>query len=109
MTIQKRYFALIISGMLAIAACKPSSKVSKASKPVTGNPIAAVTPAWAAKKFDYKASRTQEFDLIHTKIEISFDWEKQWAHGKATLKLKPWFYDADTLRLDAKGFDLITI
>ena len=32
----------------------------------------------------YNASHTFEVDLIHTKIEISFDWAKKRANGKAT-------------------------
>jgi len=44
--------------------------------------------------------------LLHTKIDISFDWKKQWAYGKANLVLKPHFYETDSLQLDAKGFDL---
>jgi aminopeptidase N len=54
----------------------------------------------------YKPSHTQEHDLIHTKIEISFDWEKKHANGKATLTLHPWFYPTDMLTLDAKNFDI---
>jgi len=46
---------------------------------------------------------------MHTKIEISFDWAKQWAYGKATLSFKPFFYETNILELDAKGFELIEI
>jgi aminopeptidase N len=57
----------------------------------------------------YNASRKREQDLIHEKVEISFDWEKQHALGKATLTLKPYFYPSDKLTLDAKGFDINSI
>jgi aminopeptidase N len=40
----------------------------------------------------YNPSHTFEHDLLHTKIEISFDWPKKRANGKATLTLRPWFY-----------------
>ena len=54
----------------------------------------------------YNASHTFEHDLLHTKIEIDFDWEKKRANGKATLRLKPWFYATNKLTLDAKNFDI---
>ena len=40
----------------------------------------------------YNPSNTFEHDLIHTKIEISFDWAQKRANGKATLTMRPWFY-----------------
>lgn len=52
----------------------------------------------------YRASVKREHDLIHTKLEVSFDWPKAWMYGKATLTLKPYFHPSSTLTLDAKGF-----
>ena len=54
----------------------------------------------------YNASATKRFDLIHTKLELSFDWAKTHVLGKASLELKPYFYDQQILLLDAKGFDI---
>jgi aminopeptidase N len=55
---------------------------------------------------EIKGSRTVLHDLIHTRLEISFDWQKQQAHGKALLELQPYFYASSSLTLDAKGMDL---
>ncbi|MBL7781443.1 MAG: DUF3458 domain-containing protein [Saprospiraceae bacterium] len=57
----------------------------------------------------YNPSHTFEHDLIHTKIEISFDWEKKRANATATLTLRPWFYATDKLTLDAKNFDIHSV
>ncbi|MBC7774942.1 MAG: hypothetical protein H7246_05835, partial [Phycisphaerae bacterium] len=57
----------------------------------------------------YNPSHTFEVDLIHTKIEISFDWEKKRANGKATLTMRPWFYATDKVTLDAKNFDIKSV
>lgn len=54
----------------------------------------------------YHASHTFEQDLLHTRLELSFDWSKKRAIGKATLSLRPWFYPTDKLTLDAKNFDI---
>lgn len=57
----------------------------------------------------YQPSYTREHDLLHTKLEVSFNWEEEQVLGKATLKLKPYFYPSNTLVLDAKGFDIHSI
>lgn len=57
----------------------------------------------------YWPSRERKWDLLHTKIEISFDWEKRQAPATATLKLAPYFYAQDSLVLDAVGFDIKSI
>lgn len=57
----------------------------------------------------YQASATRKHDLLHTKLDISFDWEKQYVLGKAELTLKPMFYETDKLVLDAKVFDFHNI
>lgn len=54
----------------------------------------------------YNPSYARRNDLLHTKLDVRFDWSKQYLHGKATLRLKPIFFPTDSLRLDAKGFDL---
>ena len=57
----------------------------------------------------YNASYTRRNDLLHTKLELKFDWEKQQVLGLATLTLKPHFYPTDQLELDAKGFEIESI
>lgn len=54
----------------------------------------------------YHPSRSQLFDLVHTKLELSFDWENQHVFGSAQLMLRPYFFEQETLVLDAKGMDL---
>ena len=57
----------------------------------------------------YQASQTKQFDLIHTKLEVNFDWEKKYLNGRATISLKPHAYAQDSLVLDAKGFEVKSI
>ncbi|MBK8427113.1 MAG: DUF3458 domain-containing protein [Lewinellaceae bacterium] len=57
----------------------------------------------------YNPSNTFEHDLLHTKIEISFDWPKKRANGTATLTMRPWFYPTDKVTLDAKNFDIKSV
>jgi aminopeptidase N len=54
----------------------------------------------------YKGERTRHFKLLHTKLELSFDWQRQYLHGKATLIVEPYFYNQSNIILDAKGFEI---
>ena len=54
----------------------------------------------------YNASNTKEFDLIHTKLAVQFNWEKAHMYGKAEITLVPHFYTQNLLVLDARGMDL---
>lgn len=51
----------------------------------------------------YQAAETILTDLIHTKLEVNFNWEKSQMNGVATITAKPHFYSTDSLVLDAKG------
>lgn len=57
----------------------------------------------------YRQSRTKFFDLIHTRLAVAFDWEKQYLHGEAELTLKPHFLDQKELVLDAKGMKVHSV
>lgn len=57
----------------------------------------------------YNPSHERKHDLLHTKLEVSFNWEEEQVIGKATLKLKPYFYATDQLVLDAKNFKINSI
>jgi len=39
----------------------------------------------------YRASAAKINDLVHTKLEVSFDYSKSWMPGKARLTLHPHF------------------
>ncbi len=54
----------------------------------------------------YRSTDTRINDLVHTKLDVSFDYSKSYLNGKAWLTLKPHFYNTDSLRLDAKGMDI---
>ena len=59
-----------------------------------------------AKQENYNASATRISDVTHTDLAVSFDWEKQYLHGTATIVAKPYFHPNNQLTLDAKGFDI---
>ena len=54
----------------------------------------------------YRASSPRINDLVHTRLEVKFDYDKSWMYGKEWLTLMPHFYATDSLTLDAKGMDI---
>lgn len=54
----------------------------------------------------YRESPEMINDLVHTKLDVSFDYDKAYMYGKAWITLKPHFYPTDSLTLDAKGMDI---
>jgi aminopeptidase N len=59
--------------------------------------------AW---KTVYRASATKQSDLVHTKLDVRFDYTQAYLYGKAWITLQPHFYATDSLNLDAKGMNI---
>jgi aminopeptidase N len=54
----------------------------------------------------YRETPVKINDLIDTKLDVRFDYQQSYLHGKEWVTLKPHFYATDSLRLDAKGMDI---
>jgi len=63
-------------------------------------------PADSSWKKIFRASSPRINDLVHTKLDVRFDYDKSHLYGKAWITLKPHFYNTDSLLLDAKGMDI---
>lgn len=57
----------------------------------------------------YRVTATKVNDLVHTKLDVSFDYAKRYMYGKEWVTLKPHFYATDSLTLDAQGMDIKTV
>jgi aminopeptidase N len=107
-----RSFALFAAGLFLLG-CN-SSKQFKLSEPyeirlldtmvVTAYALSDNPDSQPGALPPYQASATREFDLIHTRLDLKFDWEDEAVIGHASLSLKPYFQASDRLVLDAKGF-----
>src|SRR5215212_7118969 len=60
----------------------------------------------ASWKTEYRESNPRINDLVHTKLDVKFDYDKSYLYGKAWITLHPHFYSTDSLLLDAKGMDI---
>ena len=54
----------------------------------------------------YHESPERINDLLHAKLNVSFNWEKKHLLGEATLDFKPYFHAQNSVTIDAKGFDI---
>lgn len=111
----KNYFFSGLTGLMLLTACTSTKPIVESNTFVSETPPAeepqveltmGLEPLWAPKEGTYKASHTQSFDLLHTSLDLRFNWEKQQVIGKADLRLKPYFYTKSKLEIDAKGFEL---
>lgn len=63
-------------------------------------------PAGKTWETNYRHFATKINDLVHTKLDASFDYAHSYLNGKVWLTLQPHFYPTDSLQLDAKGMNI---
>jgi aminopeptidase N len=95
---------LLILSALFIWSCK-TSKLNKEKDDWSGSNLLE-TVEITNLPGEYRSSATRVFDLLHTKLDVHFDFEKQYLYGVANLTLKPYFYPSAELVLDAKNFNI---
>ncbi|HLZ89470.1 MAG TPA: hypothetical protein VKQ52_19585, partial [Puia sp.] len=57
----------------------------------------------------YNGSATRINDLVHTRLEVRFDYAHSYVYGKVELTLRPHFYPTDSLMLDAKQMSISAV
>ncbi|MDP6909081.1 MAG: hypothetical protein QF371_06225, partial [Flavobacteriales bacterium] len=97
----------IVSIASLLGACKTQQEVT--TEVSSNEDVVEMEITEEVEREVYRAANTRTFDLIHTSLDVRFDWEKQQLQGKAELTLTPYFYTTDKLVLDAKGFDLLSV
>ncbi|WP_125921485.1 M1 family aminopeptidase [Hymenobacter lapidarius] len=65
--------------------------------PAVGQPLLPVPFRPAARQVNL---------LVHTRLDVRFDYAKRYLYGREWVTLKPHGQPTDTLRLDAKGMDI---
>jgi aminopeptidase N len=78
-------------------------------KATTTTPTPQETKIKIPEPANYQASTTKMHDLIHTKLRVSFDWNKKQLLGEAEITLKSHFYPSKMLYLDAKGMEIKSV
>ncbi len=105
--------AIILFAILMFFSCDSTKKIAEVPVVeyedldtlfVSAPPMEPGSNGYELPKYNPSFTRTQ--DLLHTKLDLSFDWEQEAVIGKSWLKMRPFFYPADILALDAKGFEI---
>lgn len=107
-----KIFLLFIS--IALAACSTTQKLVEApveyeervldTMMVVAPRATAPEPELVLEPYQSSAKRT--IDLLHTRLNLKFDWTKQYVVGVATLRFEPMFYPIQSVSFDAVGFDI---
>ncbi len=97
-----KLLSVIIPALLLIAGCTATKKsnTNQNTEVNTSDTLAVAEPA------EKRTSASRVIDIIHTKLNVRFDWEKQRLIGNATIKLKPYFYPIKEVTLNAKNFEI---
>lgn len=105
-----RVFLNIISLTVLATACHTHKKVNAstaiANEPAIQLDTISVVANEPFKKPIYQESNPRSNDIIHTKLEVNFDWTACKMNGKASLMIKPYFYPTNMLYLNARGMDI---
>lgn len=57
-----------------------------------------------SKSKAFRSSPDKIIEIIHTELNVSFDWKKHLCFGEEKIILTPYFYSSDSFYLDAKNF-----
>jgi aminopeptidase N len=116
----KNIYLILFVSIVLLQSCKNQEEASYALNETFQNATENMSPT-IEEDFDFDFPSTEEFsktynpsrtlynDIVHTKLEVNFDWKKSRMNGKATITAKPHFYETDSLTLDAKGMDINSV
>ena len=95
-------------------ACTTSKKTSKQNSTASEEPsinldTVKILASATKEKQIYQATPTKLSDIVHTKLWVSFDWQKSQLIGKAELQIKPYFYSTRMLYLNARGMEIKSV
>jgi len=123
-----KYSVLGVLGLVLTCHLTASAQVVKSAKPASQKAAAhkksapvdepasslsatssIIVPSWLPPTNPVQPAATIVTDLVDTKLDVKFDWAKQWLIGNALLTVRPHFYPQSQLVLDAKGFDVKSV
>ena len=82
-----------------------NKKLSPAAVPAPA-PAGLVVPSWLPAEAPLQPAATLLTEVLHTKLDVRFDYKKQYLLGTAVLTLRSYFYPQSEVVLDAKGFEI---
>ncbi|MCC6370292.1 MAG: hypothetical protein IT236_04730 [Bacteroidia bacterium] len=106
-----RQISYLLAAAAFFSACHSSKKTNAPAAIVnpiakTENKTADSTAPLVLKKEIYRATNTRSSDIIHTRLDVNFDWTNCRMNGKAAIEARPYFYPTNMLYLNAKGMEI---
>lgn len=101
----KPIFSLLFLSTLVLFSCRSSKKNSanyRSMKPLIIN-------ASDNSKTLYRESAPRQWNIVHTRVALSFDYQNKTAKGQEWVILQPYFYATDSLTLDAKNMKIESV
>jgi aminopeptidase N len=112
----KSLCSALVASLLLISACKTPKAVAPVAaskedeemifKELDEVEVSDVMPIPMDTLKEYQASATMTFDILHTALDLRFDYQKQHVIGKANISIKPYFAPISEVTLDADGFEI---
>ncbi|MFI5149868.1 MAG: M1 family aminopeptidase [Bacteroidia bacterium] len=105
----KKSLILILFASVLVQSCKEfrgTAKNNREKNTVAVNLDTVKTKPKVPEPLVYRAAATRYNDLVHTKLDVRFDYDKCYLFGKASITAHPHFYPQNTLILDARGMEL---
>ena len=94
------------SGLGKLPSKAPIHKKVAPAPAATPAPAGLVVPSWLPSEAPIQPAATILTDVVDTRLDVRFDYKKQYLFGTAILTLRSHFYPQAELVLDAKGFDV---
>lgn len=101
----RQALVVLAYGCILLSACGPGRRAAK-------NRVQLDTLTVTAKNNPlniYRASSPKTWEIVNTRVALSFNYKEKTAEGKAWIKLRPYFYETDTLVLDVKSMVIDSI
>lgn len=110
----KKHF-IFIGALIALSACRVAESggddlvSQETTEVVSSELIIEPEKELPTERPVYQETETILTDLIHTRLEVEFDWSQSRMNGLAQITAKPHFYASDKLILDAKGMTINSV
>ena len=107
---KKIFFSLILSFLL-LNSCSINRKIVKNEDEIiiTDTVFLGEIEVTPPKPKIFQLPKPIINELVHTKLNLNFDFKNKYVFGEATITLSPFINSTDSLVLDAKYFDIQTV
>ena len=92
--------------MLPVFICRAQTSSSDTAQYVTLDTLTISAPAGLPA---YQATSPLVWNIINTRIALTFNWQEKTADAREWIKMHPYFYATDTITLDAKGMRIDSV